>query len=328
MSGRNDTLLALLASAGLAGCAGSQAAAVPVHAAPAPAQHPWTKGGLTQKDLLYVTNADNEVTVYNYANQTLVGVLTGFSQPMGDCSDTSGNVYVTDYTAQQIVEYAHGVSEPIEKLSDTPDHPYACSVDPKTGNLAVANDDGTSQQGNIAIWQHGSGSPTLYTDSKAENFESCAYDSNGNLFATSGYAGYGYQTSFAWLPSGGSKLVSLNVPGPNPSWKWSGVFGVGWDGKFFVIDASTIYRIALTHGQAFYVSEIQLTYDEEQGENGPYVFYLKTPTTEANAVIAGANGDDGASVNYWAYTAGGAQTAEIAHGVDRPFGVAISLRKR
>jgi hypothetical protein len=38
--------------------------------------------------------------------------------------------------------------------------------------------------------------------------------------------------------------------------------------------------------------------------------------------------DDGASVNYWAYTAGGAQTAEITRGVDRPFGVAISLGKR
>ncbi len=107
-----------------------------------------------------------------------------------------------------------------------------------------------------------------------------------------------------------------------------GVFGVGWNGKFFAIDANTIYRIALAHGHAYYVSEVQPQYNEEQGENGPYAFYLKTPTTEASAVIAGANGDDLTSVNYWPYPAGGAQTADITHGTDRPFGVAISLGKR
>jgi hypothetical protein len=52
------------------------------------------------------------------------------------------------------------------------------------------------------------------------------------------------------------------------------------------------------------------------------------PATRQVTRPLGLHVDDGASVNYWAYTAGGALTAEITRGVDRPFGVAISLGKR
>ena len=45
-----------------------------------------------------------------------------------------------------------GGTKPIKKFDDSPDSPYTCSVDPTNGNLAVANNDGTSTQGNIAIW--------------------------------------------------------------------------------------------------------------------------------------------------------------------------------
>jgi hypothetical protein len=285
----------------------------------------WTNAGLAQEDLLYATNVDNEVTVYDYANQTLVGVLTGFTQPMGECSDGSGNVYITDYAAEQILEYVHGGSKPFKKLSDAPDHPYVCSVDSKTGNLAVANDDGSSQEGDIAIWPQGTGSPTRYTDSSIANFEGCAYDPGGNLLVESGYVGYGYATYFAWLPHGGNRLINLYVPGPKAGWKWDYILGVQWDGKFFALDDSNIYRIALSHGQAYYVGEVPIKY-EYQGENGPYAFYLKKPAKEATEVIGGANGEYGSSVNFWTYPSGSGGLS-ITHGIDRPFGVAISLAK-
>lgn len=275
-----------------------------------------------------MSNVDTEVTVYSYANQALVGVLTGFQQPMGGCSDTSSNVYITDSAAQQIVEYAHGGSKPIKKLNDAPDYPYACSIDPITGNLAVANDDGSSQEGNIAIWPQGSGEPTRYTDSQVYNFENCAYDANGNLLAN-GYVDSGYQTYFAWLPRGGTQLANVIVPGPRGGWKWGHIDGVGWDGKYFTIDAYEIYRIVLTHGQAYYAGETTFQYPEGESESGPFAFYLTTPTTQATAAISGiANDDGGDSVTYWPYPGGGEPGAMITHGIDRPFAVTISLGKQ
>src|SRR5271166_2288634 len=177
------------AALAVSGCAGSQPAFAPglspQSGMPAmhlrPQRRSWMAPNVAGQDLLYVSNGNGEVTVYRYWQHTLVGVLTDFTQPMGECADSSGNVYITDYAAKQILEYAHGGKSPTKTLNDSPDSPYACSIDPSTGNLAVANNDGTSQQGNIAIWTKASGSPAYYTNSLLFNFEGCAYDDKGNL---------------------------------------------------------------------------------------------------------------------------------------------------
>ncbi|HEY2473474.1 MAG TPA: hypothetical protein VGI19_01615, partial [Candidatus Cybelea sp.] len=217
----------------------------------------WMKAGMSKADLLYVADSDNEVTVYDYASRDLVGVLTDFSQPMGECAGTNGNVYITDSAARKIFEYAHGGTKAMKTLNDAPDSPYACAVDPTTGNLAVANDDGSSKEGNIKIWSKGSGTPSSYTDSQLDNFRGCAYDSRGALL-TNGFTS-GYATGFAWLPPGGSKLINVTIPGPSSSWKWYAA-GLQWDGKFFVIDDNNLYRVSLMHGQAYYISETGLIY--------------------------------------------------------------------
>ena len=51
---------------------------------------------------------------------------------------------------RKVSEYAHGGKKPIEDLSDPPYLPFGCSVDPPTGNLAVAN----RQTKNIRRGQH------------------------------------------------------------------------------------------------------------------------------------------------------------------------------
>jgi hypothetical protein len=38
----------------------------------------------------------------------LVGTLTGFTNPQGDCVDKSNNVWIVDTEASQLIEYAHG----------------------------------------------------------------------------------------------------------------------------------------------------------------------------------------------------------------------------
>jgi hypothetical protein len=278
-------------------------------------------GGVAQQDLLYVSNANGEVTVYRYWQHTLVGVLTDFTQPMGECADSRHNVYITDYAAKQIIEYAHGGSKPIKRFDDSPDSPYTCSVDLATGDLAVANDDGTSQQGNVAIWSGGSTEhKTTFTDSALGNFIGCAYDASGNLLVTNG-RGYSTPASFAWLPNGGARLVNIKIPGPRTTDDWYYVSGIQWDGKYFVLDEGYAYRISLLHGQAYYVG-----YTSLDPTGGPYAIYDNTPGEQGTQIVAGISGRSYSSVNLYHYPAGGQPVNEITHAIDRPTGVVVSYK--
>lgn len=275
--------------------------------------------------LLYVSNTDEEVTVYNFSTGTLVGVLTGFQKPTGLCADRLGNVYVADASAKTIVEYAHGGAKPMKTLDDSPDHPYACSVSSATGDLAVADDNGGTAEGDIAIWPHATGKPARYTDSTIYNVTGCVYDPRGNLFA-SGIAAGANTASFAWMAHGSAKLTNLFVPGPDTNFKWNSI-GVGWDGQYFTIDNYDISRILVTHGQAYYAGEVSPEFNGWR-QNGPFTFYYQAGM--ATMAIAGVNNDssyDSGAVLFWNYPAAGNPTSEITHGVDSPYGVAISLGK-
>lgn len=317
------------AAAMLSGCAGAS----PPAGMPASFNQTAVSGGglrpqhrarmdasLAKQDLLYVSNGNGEVTVYRYWLHTLVAVLTNFTQPMGECVDAKSNVYVTDYAAKRVLEFAHGGTKAIKTFNDASDSPYACSVDQKTGDLAVANNDGTSQQGNIAIWTNGSGQPKRYSDSLLYNFVGLAYDADGNLLATNG-GSYNVATYFAWLPKGGDQLINIKVPGPNPSWKWGDVIGIQWDGKYFVIDDYYLIRIALIHGQAYYVGETNV-----YGGASAYWIYDNKPGQQGTQVVGGSYSRSYSFVNYWHYPSGGNPYYQLTHGVDRPVGVTVSLR--
>jgi hypothetical protein len=304
-------------SATLGGCAGffpSNGAAAPNRVNDARPD-----ASLAKQDLLYVANTNGEVTIYRYWLHTLVGVLTNFTQPMGECVDAKSNVYITDDAAKQVLEFAHGGTKPLKKFNDAPDSPYACSVDQKTGDLAVANNDGT-QQGNIAIWTNGTGQPAHYNDSLLFNFAALAYDANGNLVTTSG-GSYNVPPYFAWLPKGGTQLINITIPGPNPSWQWRFASGIQWDGKYFVIDDNYLIRIALIHGLAYYVGETDL-----YGGGYPIWIYDNKPGQQGTQAVGGYYSNSYSRVDYYHYPSGGSAYYELTHGVDRPTGLTVSLR--
>lgn len=287
-----------------------------------PDRHARMDGGVAQQDLLYVSNTNGEVTVYRYWQHTLVGVLTDFTQPMGECADSHHNVYITDASAKQILEYAHGGTKPIKRFNDSPDSPYACSVDHASGDLAVANYNSASQQGNIAIWSGGSTEEqTIFTDSTVGNFIGLAYDASGNLLVTNGRGSSNTPASFAWLPNSGTRLVNIKIPGPRTGDDWYNVGGIQWDGKYFVLDEGYAYRISLLHGQAYYVGYTQL-----DPTGGAYAIYDNTPGQQGTQIVAGISGRSYSSVDLYHYPAGGQPVNEITHAIDRPTGVVVSYK--
>src|SRR5262249_12342646 len=161
------------------------------------------------------------VSVFSYPKGQLIGTLSGFSNPAGECVDQSGNVFITDAAfgdgAGSVYEYAHGGTAPVAQLTVPFDYPTGCAVDPITGNLAV------SAIAGLAVFPHASGTPTAYMDSSFQSMNYTGYDAAGNLFVDGDANGGGFV--FAELPHNGSTLADISV---DASFRGSGA--VQWDG--------------------------------------------------------------------------------------------------
>jgi len=301
-------LAALTLAAGIAGCAGHETGSSgPIPVAIQPAVHQnhrgsWMKTEGKSQTLLYISDTVNhDVNVYTYPGLKYAGQLTGFSFPEGECADKAGNVWITD-GGGAVYEYAHGGTNPIATLTSNMYVPQGCAVDPKTGNLAVAN-------GNVEVlvFQGGTGFLTIYRDFNYSQTTSLAYDDHSNLFAV----GSDQSTFFhyAELPAGGEAFTDITLNG-FPTMQGSG--GVQWDGTYMVVGDSqqTLYRV--------------------QGSNVVGATALTATCAFAFDIIASkgtviAPDQCGSNlVGVYPYPAGGSPIKAVTSGMTTPFGVALS----
>ncbi len=162
----------------------------------------------------------NDVYIYNLPSLTLVATLTGFDQPQGMCSDSSGDVWVTNtgyYSGNHVIyEYSHDAVL-MKTLTDSTGLPVGCAWDKTTGNLAVTNifDDGPSQPpGEIVVYPSGSGTPKTYQDpdSSVYAYFSAGYDPRGNLYFD--VAPYAYTPAYVdKIPAGGHSVHRIAISG-------------------------------------------------------------------------------------------------------------------
>jgi hypothetical protein len=311
----------------LSGCSSRSQTPLPVAQAVARGGS-WIEAGVAGHDLLYASNANGIVNVYRYWQQTLVGELTDFTQPKGECTDANSDVYITDYGADAVVEYAHGGNAPLRTIDTTPYKPYACAIDPKTGDLAVANYSNASyySDGNVAVYAHAKGKPAYYSSSDLQHPNGLGYDNYGDLLVTGfmlyGSSSYTY-TYFGYLPAKSKTFKVMDLPPPESS-GWPYVDGIAWDGKYWVVDAyGTLYQYSINI-KAELVGTVELN---GRGSDGPVAFYYPNPKKQATQVVTTYGSENSSEVDYYDYPAGGSPIHEITHGLDKPFGVAISVRK-
>lgn len=268
----------------------------------------WMIGDAKKNDLLYISNV-NTVTVYTYPIGKRVGTLRGFYRTGGECSDMLGNVFISDFGHGTMVEYPHGDKRPIQSFTLSGHNPVDCSVDAESGDLAITWNKNGSSTNYIAVYQHATGTPTLY-GLKGTFVYYCGYDNKGNLFVD-GQVGYNSQsTVFVELPSGGTKLKNITL-----NRVFQHVGAVQWDGKYVAIGddvAQNIYRFAIS------------------GERGTLkgTVSLGTATSVSQWWISGKRviGPNGSNntVYYWGYPTGGTPTKSITDGVLAPYGATVS----
>ncbi len=187
------------------------------------------------------------VGVYTFPQGKLVGRWSGTAGSFtgGECSDSTGNTYVT-YSlyvpgtggwAGEILKFSSGETSPVAILKDPSAFPVACSIDPVSGNLAVAN----SGAATLAIYKSASGTPTVYTDSNV-NLYGVTYDNNGSVFVDGLTAFPDLSFSLAELRNGSTSLEHITL---NRQFRSAGE--LQWDGTYVTLGEGWIYRLAI-HG--------------------------------------------------------------------------------
>jgi len=296
------------------------------------------------KKLLYVSDLSTyDVLVYNYKTGAQVGKLTGLESPSGQCVDKAGNVWIVSTGADVVTEFARGGTVALATLNTDPE-PSGCSVDPTTGNLAVAG------AGSIDVFAQARGVPKAYQNTLCHPFWSPGYDSAGNLYAEALLDGSakprgGHSRSYpdplaCELPHGGKALRGVDFNGFNLGFP----AGVMWDGKYLTLadqdyqleGQSAIYRV--TEDAAGNLTAIghTLLADTCDGTDAqvPQPFIVGTKNTPVNttqgSTVVGANilcpsGGAGPKFDYWRYPAGGNPRFALQPPPGQPVGSSVSI---
>ncbi|MGB8519213.1 MAG: hypothetical protein WCD38_03535 [Candidatus Tumulicola sp.] len=278
----------------------------------------WLKPNAQRETLLYVTEGGG-VGIYSNPsgdNFQLVGELFGFQLPSGACVDPHGNVFITDQTAKDIVEYAHGAITPKAVIADSYGEPYTCSIDRKTGRIAVLNfaDPNGNYPGNVLVYPSPIGTPTEYTASQLYIPLFSAFNSKGDLYLNAYDSSY--HATLAKLPNGAPSFTILtlsggtvNIPG-----------GVAFDGSQLLAGDSYnpkthIYQVTVHGSTATIAGTISLS---QTNTLGVYTIFISGSTT---AIIA--PDPDGNNVKIYSYPSG-SPIGSLPGSITSPFAAVIS----
>jgi hypothetical protein len=281
------------------------------------------------KSLLYVAGAvTGTVYVYDFKTRELVGELSGFDQPSGECVDGVGDIWITDYMGGTVTEYAHGGSSALTTLR-AGTLQTTCSIDPTTGNLAV----GSFSPGQIYVWKKARGTPKVYASTACSSLWGPGYDNKGNLFVEA--ASEGSAVFVCWLPHGGKSLTIIPF---NQTINYGA--GTMWDGEYITFA-----------DQSFGGSELQAgVYQAKLNSSGSLVLVGKTAlpdpcgnsdvlapfivgrkntpdNREQGFAATGSNNSCLTNVDIWPYPAGGDPSFIINAPEKVTFGTAVSIKE-
>ena len=264
-----------------------------------------------------------QVAVYTFPGGQPIGTWNAAGYVGGECADKAGNVFVTYILGSvgEILEFAHGGTSPVATLNDPTGSPVACSVDPISGDLAVA--DGL---GALLIYRNGSGNPTTYSY-PGVYFYGVAYGNKGNIFIDGLTGGQSPQFVLAKLPKGGRSFENITL-----NEQVGGVGELDWDGQYLTIGQSTWYKNEM---DLIYRFEIRGTSGRFEGATQPkrllggidqYSIVGKQIVIAYSWKPCRAICTDEGTVGIWKYPSGRSITGRFTPDGSTSMGMALSLK--
>lgn len=283
----------------------------------------WMDAEAAKKPLLYVSDLTaGNVYAYTYPKGRLVGTLVNVGAPDGLCTDAAGHLWVVNSQAEELVEYDHGGTTPIATLRDPGFWPSDCAVDPKTGDLAVANvftQEGQPTPGNLVIYERAKGKPRSLVAQSIVNYMYVTYDDRGNLFVD-GFGASSNDFALVEIPAGKNvfRPIALDQSIGNGN-----TADVKWDGKYLAVGdagANAIYQFTVRGSKGTKVGTTVLT-NVYSGYLG-HVCFPRTgaATAQSKRVVVPNNND----VGYWNYPAGGNSTYNVTTSLTFAYAAALS----
>jgi len=287
----------------------------------------WMLPEAKREDLIYTADDEADVLVYSYPGLKLVGELGGFDNvaTQGLCVDSKGDIFVPSGVSNEsgyVYEFSHGGISPIATLDD-PGWGAGCSVDLRTGNLAVANyfspNDPPYYHGDVAIYTDAQGTPTTYTSPYINGYDWAAYDDNGDLFVDGNGDGAS-GSPLAELPAGGSTFDDITLS------KTVDVSSLQWNKGDLIIasggatpDVECIYQVAVSGTEGTIVGTTSL-HIRNVGYDGNGQFWI-----QGDRIMGPGRSHE--VLDLWRYPSDGFVLKRIAKHFT-PWGVVVSIVPR
>ena len=279
--------------------------------------------------LLFVSDTGtNDITIYRMPAMSVKGVLTGFNQPQGECSDRQGNIYIANTQATQVLEYSR-TGTLLNTYTDKYGYPVGCAVNPRNGDLAVTNIRGLYlSAGQVLVYTSPSSSPTVLTNPKQHSYYFVGYDIHGDLWVD----GRTLLKRYIVSECGASSCTTVKLRGGKIYYPGA----VQWDQKEY----SWVLFDQLCGGKnaacSYWVSGSGVLGQATNYENssggavcdliqGVVAAYGKQYTAGADYEHSGCANAGNSSVNRWQYPGGGTPTHYLTKLVG-PDGAAISTK--
>lgn len=279
----------------------------------------WEDAAASSGPLLYISNFRNyDVYIYTVPALKMVGKITGFFQPQGECSDAHRNVWITNTGAQQILEFRPGSKRPVATLDDPTGYPAGCAVNLHDGDLAVTNIFDLYGSGGVLVFKNARGTPRPYLNSKQFYYYFAGYDRHGNLYTD----GLTQDNTFtlSLLPSGESKMSTIAVNGATLHFPGT-IFANGpalvlGDQECGGKKTSCLYEVSISAKTATVTKTIALTGSCDVAQ-----------ATLADGRLFGGNycAKGTSSTDRWAFPGGGRPQASVP-GAHDPIGAAVVTR--
>jgi hypothetical protein len=248
------TFIACIGATLMAACSTQQS--LPVSSAQS-----YLAGAGKRNALLYVigiTKSGNDyVYVFKYPSYSLSQVLGPIFGIQGICVDDAGDIFLTAHDSNKgtVAEYPPGGSKPAAIFHDTYGPPLGCTVDPKTGNLAVTNTNVGKRRGSLVIYEPRKQKPMRYADPSVFSYDYATYDTRGNLYVD-GHTGDG-DPVLEKLPSGGADLIPETLSKSVGSYPTN----LAWNNAHLVIGTQygrMLYRVRVSGSSAKVVGRTKL----------------------------------------------------------------------
>jgi hypothetical protein len=302
----------------------------PLGSAATSSDRSWLLPEAKSEDLVYTSDVNlNKVFVLSLRTGKLLGILAFSDTPWGLCNDKVGRVFITHFhqygrVSGEVDEYEHGSSTPVAKMSLPKSESATCSVDPTTGNLAVATSRSPNGPDAISIFSPplGKAAPQrIGAPGTIALTPYCSYDDHGDLFImVEQQVGSNYPQWFLdELPSGGKTLVPI---------KLTGVGGfTQWHGSYLAIGLQNINHVKVSGANGKVVGYTRLSGKRRDfSNNGWGVFWIDRDIVAAPFNYPRSHIRDGAHdlVGAWSYPSGSIIKTSRDFGAEALVGVTIS----